>query len=110
MFINYEEIEAYLVGYCGLSARQAAWVSVGEYMQRREACEKLQQLEWERCRWMAWSIITPFSGKKGPKTPSQWIKFPWEKPEQITAIKIDDNQVTALDEIFKDFLARKSNG
>ena len=99
-----------MVGYCGLSARQAAWVSVGEYMQRREAYEKQQQLEWERCRWMAWSIITPFSGKKGPKPPSQWIKFPWEKPEKRTVIRVEEAQVTALDDIFKDFLARKSNG
>lgn len=56
---------------------------------------------------MAWSIITPFAGKKGPKTPSQWVKFPWEKNEPRTVIAVTDTQVMALDDIFNDFIARK---
>ena len=56
---------------------------------------------------MAWSIVMPFAGKKGPKTPSQWVRFPWEKDEPRTVIAVTDTQVKALDDIFNDFIARK---
>ena len=89
-----------------MTQRQAAWVSVGEYKQRREAYERQQQLEWERCRWMAWSIFSPFVGKNRPKTPQQWVKFPWECVRSAPMIQITESQETALNNILTDFYKR----
>ena len=90
-----------------MTQRQAAWTSVGEYLQRREAYEKQQQLEWERCRWMAWSIFTPFVGKNAPKTPIQWVRFPWENNKLAPMIEITESQTKALNDIFDDFNKRQ---
>lgn len=86
-----------------MTQRQAAWTSVGEYMQRREAYEKHQQLEWERCRWMAYSIFAPFLGKNRPKSPAQWVKFPWEQHQKANVIHIDEQQELELNELYKNF-------
>lgn len=90
-----------------MSQRQAAWVSVGEYIQWREAYEKQQQLEWERCRWMAYSIFSPFLGKNKPKTPAQWVRFPWEQKKKANVIHIDEKQEQALNDLFKHFKSIK---
>lgn len=107
MFINYAEIEAFLVGYCGLTQKQAALTSVGEYMQKREAYEKQQQLEWERSRWMAYSIVSPFIGKNRPRNPAQWVRFPWDAQQTAKMVEINESQQMTLDNIFKDFSKRK---
>ena len=91
-----------------MTQRQAAWTSVGEYQQRREAFEKEHQLEWERCRWVAWSIINPFLGKNKPRTPLQWVRFPWEEKPHTPMVEINEFQNNALDEIFKDFKSKKA--
>ena len=89
-----------------MTQRQAAWTSVGEYMQRREAYEKQQQLEWERSRWIAYSIFSPFLGKNKPRTPQQWVKFPWENSKPTAMIHINESQTKALNDIFIDFTNR----
>ena len=82
--------------------------SVGEYLQRREGYEKQQQLEWERCRWMAWSIFSPFVGKNRPRTPAQWVKFPWEQSKATTPmIEIKESEIMTLNDIFNDFKQKK---
>lgn len=96
-----------MVGHCGMTQRQAAWTSVGEFLQRKEGYEKIQQLEWERQRWLAWSIITPFLGKNKPRTPQQFARFPWESVEAHKMIAIDESQITALNEIYKQFEQHK---
>jgi hypothetical protein len=90
-----------------MSQRQAAWTSVGEYQQRRKAYERQQQLEWERCRWMAFSIFSPFLGKNKPRTPAQWVKFPWEQGQSAPMIAIDESQQKALNDLFMDFQKQK---
>ena len=89
-----------------MTQRQAAWTSVGEYMQRREAYEKQQQLEWERSRWIAYSIFSPFLGKNKPRTPQQWVRFPWEHSNLTAMIHINESQTKALNDIFIDFTNR----
>lgn len=77
-------------------------------MQRRDAFERQQRLEWERCRWMAYSIFSPFLGKNKPKTPVQWVKFPWEEQNyNVSMIAIDEAQQNALNELFQDFKKQK---
>jgi hypothetical protein len=92
-----------------MTQRQAALTSVGEYLQRREGFEKSQQLEWERCRWMAWSIFSPFISKNRPRTPQQWVKFPWEHTAFTPMIQITESQQLTLDDIFNDFTKRKTS-
>lgn len=90
-----------------MSQKKAAWTSVGEYLQRREAYEKQQQLEWERSRWIAYSIFSPFLGKNKPRTPQQWVKFPWENKPAAPMIEITESEHKALDDIFIEFKNRK---
>ena len=97
-----------MVGVCGMSQLEAAYVSVGEFIQRKEAYDKAQQIEWERCRWVAWSIIRPFAGKNGPSTPMQWARFPWEQNRSTAMISITEDDNLTLDGIFNDFLTRKN--
>lgn len=92
-----------------MTHRQAAWTSVGEYLQRREGYDKRQQLEWERSRWMAWAIFSPFVGKNRPKTPMQWVKFPWEHQPAGPMVKITEYDINTLNNIFNDFATRKNN-
>ena len=91
-----------------MSQKEAALTSVGEYFLRRKGYERQQQLEWERCRWMAFSIFSPFVGKNKPRTPMQWIKFPWEKQITTPMIPINEFQIKTLNEIFIDFKNRKA--
>lgn len=58
---------------------------------------------------MAWSITSPFLGKNRPKTPQQWVRFPWESQEPRKMIKIEASQMLSLDELFKDFQIRKKS-
>ena len=92
-----------------MSQKQAAWASVGEYLQKRQAFEKQQQLEWERARWMAYGIIAPFLGKNGPKSPKKWVQFPWDSATINPPIKVNESQVNALNKIYKDFADRKKS-
>lgn len=105
--MDYAPVEAFLVGQCGMTQRQAALTSVGEYLQRRDGYEKAQQLEWERCRWMAWGIFSPFVGKNRPRTPQQWVRFPWECGQSAPMIRISESDEMTLNDIFNDFRARK---
>ena len=57
---------------------------------------------------MAYCIVSPFMGKNKPKTPMQWIKFPWEEHQTASMIPINESKQMALDDIFKDFSARKN--
>jgi hypothetical protein len=92
-----------------MSQKQAAWTSVGEFLQRREAYEKRQQLEWERSRWIAYSIFSPFLGKNKPRTPQQWVKFPWEHKKQTAPmVTINESQIKTLNDIFIDFQKKKA--
>lgn len=91
-----------------MTQRQAALTSVGEYIQRRNGYEYQLQQEWERSRWMAWGIFSHFVGKSRPKTPMQWVRFPWESSHQTTSIsKITDSEILTLNDIFNDFTNRK---
>ena len=57
---------------------------------------------------MAWGIFSPFVGKNRPRTPIQWVKFPWEYKEPTPMIEITESETKALDNIFNDFVQRKN--
>lgn len=90
-----------------MTERQAAMTGVREYNHRLKAHQAMQQAEWERARWMAFSIFSPFVGKKGPKTASDWVRFPWEKPKEMKVVHIDENKGKSLNKLYMDFMSRK---
>lgn len=79
-----------------------------EFTHRMNAHRERQQVEWERARWMAFSIFSPFVGKKGPKSAKQWVRFPWEKPDVVRPVRIDNIQEESLNKLYLDFMSRKN--
>lgn len=65
-------------------------VSMGDFMVMtpREAeavCSAYREAEdarvrgaWERSRLMAYSSVSPYLGKKGPKSPQKFLPLPWD--------------------------------
>lgn len=91
-----------------MTERQAAMTSMREFELRMAGYREQQQVEWERARWTAFSIFSPFI-KNGPKTPDAWVRFPWEKPKVAKVVKIDDESIYKLNNIYTDFMSRKNN-
>jgi hypothetical protein len=58
---------------------------------------------------VAWGIFSPFVGKNRPRTPDQWVKFPWEQKHKPTPmIEINESETMTLNDIFNDFFERKN--
>lgn len=98
-----------------MNAREAAETSMGEYRLRLEGYNQQQRLEWERSRWQVFLLMQMHPNIKQhnkPKTPSEWIRFEWEKEEQFAPNqphKITDTDREKLAEIFGTTI-RKRNG
>lgn len=90
-----------------MTERQAAMTGMREFMHRLNAHREQQQVEWERARWVAFSIFSPFV-KNGPKTPRQWTRFPWEKDIPVKVVRIDEAKTNTLNNLYLDFMARKN--
>lgn len=91
-----------------MTERQAAMTGTREFNQRIQAYQQRQQDEWERARWMAFSIFSPFVGKNGPKSPRQWVRFPWDQPDIVRVVTIDINKENNLNKLYMDFMSRKN--
>lgn len=90
-----------------MNEKEAAMTSMREFLHRLKSYQNQQQLEWERARWVAYSIFSPFI-KNGPKTVRQWVRFPWEKQDIVKAVSIDSNQEESLNKLYMDFMSRKN--
>lgn len=44
----------------------------------REAEEERLRGAWERSRLQAYSSVSPYLGKKGPKSPQKFLPLPWD--------------------------------
>lgn len=102
--MDYQPIQAFLVGRCGKSVRDAAMTSMEEYRLLAEGHEQHQREEWERLRWkvyMDWSISPNL--KKRPRTPQDIIRFPWEK-DNTSEVRgyepLTENEIEQLSKIF----------
>lgn len=89
-----------------MSERQAAITSVKEYNCLLRAFQEKQQAEWEKARWTAYSIFSPFV-KNGPKTPKAWVRFPWEQSDVVRVVKINQQQENRLNELYRHFMSIK---
>ena len=103
--MDYTSIQAFLVGRCGKTIREAALTSYTEFELLAEGKRKEEQAEWERARWMIymdWAISPNL--KRRPHKPQDVIRFPWERedvPQIVTAEPITEAEITGLCEIFK---------
>lgn len=107
--MDYSPIQAFLVGRCGKTIREAAMTSFEEYRILAEGHEQRMQEEWERARWqvfMQWTIAPLL--KRRPRTPQDIVRFPWEK-EQVKEVNVEpltENEIAGLCDMFK--LERKT--
>lgn len=112
--MDYTPIEAYLVGRCGKTLKEAALTSLKEYELIAEGHKKTAQEEWERVRWevfMGWAVSPNL--KRRPKTPQDVIRFPWEKEASADVKEVEpltENEIQQLSKIFGISRERISNG
>lgn len=111
--MDYTPIEAFLVGRCGRTVREAAMTSLVEYNLLVEGYNVRMQDEWEKLRWQAymqWSISPNL--KQRPRTPQDIIRFPWEKDKvsDITIEPLTEGEIGKLCDIFKIERNNISNG
>lgn len=111
-WLDYEPIEAWLIGNGGMTAEQAGWVTLREFNAKVQAWERRSQEEWERARWQMFLVMQMHPHiKKGqkPHSAQAWIRFPWEQPEvEVTKddCKVETHEVEQLGKLLEDFKNR----
>lgn len=101
MVLDYEEIEKFLIGQ-GLSEREAAMVTMKEYIIRREEYNNRNYQEWDRVRWLAFMNIqlSPDLKKSDkPKRPTDLFKLPTDKEEVRESVKVTNEDIENLEKI-----------
>ena len=111
--MDYAPIEAFLVGRCGKSVRDAALTSYEEFVLRAEGHSKAEHEKWERMRWqvyMDWAISPNL--KRRPSRPEDVVRFPWEETRraEVNAEPLTEDEITRISEIFKIERKHISNG
>lgn len=112
--MDYEHIETWLIGYGGMTAEQAGWVTLREFNAKVQAWERRTQEEWERARWQMFLVMQMHPHLKPhskPKDPRTWIAFPWEKMKEITIedCKVTDTEKEQLGRLLELYRNRKKN-
>lgn len=64
-----------------------------EFHYKLKGWQKFQQRqlesEWERTRWMTWTLLQPHTKKGAFKNPIDLVRFPWEKSKEIETEKLN---------------------
>lgn len=63
----------------------------------RSAQKQIYQSEWERTRWLAAVMLSPYS--KQPINPQKLITFGWEKSEVLTIFEAVDKYKSIFDKL-----------
>lgn len=82
---DYEVIEAFLVGECGMTALQAALTTYKEYEYRLKAWERSYFKNWEIARWVTYHNIwiSPNIEKRHkPKIVEELLRLPTDKKDR----------------------------
>lgn len=113
--MDYASIQAFLVGRCGKTIREAALTSYEEFTLLAEGKQKDDQAEWERARWMVfmdWAISPNL--KQRPHTPQDVIRFPWEEKKGSKEVKdvepLTEEEIQKISRIFNIDRKHISNG
>lgn len=112
--MDYEPIEAFLIGECGMTTAQAGFTTLREFNIKMKARQESEQAKWELARWQMFLAMQmqPFvKPQNKPKDIRAWIPFPWEKAtqEKITKddCKITDTELEQLGILLKQFKSRR---
>ena len=116
MPIDYEDIEAFLVGTIGMTEEQAGRTSYREFLLRAEGHRDAERREWERARWQMFLLMQMHPNIKKhhkPKTPQEWIPFEWERKKRMIEAKapkrckVTKKEMDKLEAIFNETINRK---
>lgn len=109
-------VEAFLIGRCGRTEREAALTGYHEYVRLREGKERELQEQYEIARWVCFNImalspnIKPYNK---PKTLQAYARFPWERmtveeaEEAKAKCGVTDEEAAKLNQIFDEIHKRK---
>lgn len=67
-------------------------MTVREFNLRRKGEDEREKIAWERARWQMYLVMQMHPNIKPhnkPKTPTEWVRFPWERPAEIAAEKVE---------------------
>ena len=111
--MDYTPIQAFLVGRCGKTIREAALTSLEEFNLLAEGFTQNRRETWERERWrvyMDWAISPNL--KRRPRTPQDVVRFPWEenKVEAHNYEPLTEAEIDKISRIFNIERKHISNG
>ena len=102
--MDYTPIQAFLVGRCRRTIKEAALTSLEEFNLLAEGFTQNQRETWERERWkvyMDWAISPNL--KRRPRTPQDVIRFPWETNPTAETLHYEPLTEAEINEISKIF-------
>ena len=114
---DYEPIEAFLVGRCGKSEREAALTSFWEYMLRAKGLERELQERMEVARWICFQMYSqnPYVRPPRAKSPQSFLRLPWEEPTEdeveqaATDCIVSADEAAELDKIFAELRKKRES-
>lgn len=109
--MDYDEIEAFLVGRCGLRAEEAGRLTIREVVLLRRGKERELQEMWEIARWRAYmemQMSPHFKPHTKAKRVQDFYPFAWEKEEarkkmESEETRMTDEEVKLVTRIFKEY-------
>ena len=102
--MDYAPIQAFLVGRCRRTIKEAALTSLEEFNLLAEGFTQNQRETWERERWkvyMDWAISPNL--KRRPRTPQDVVRFPWEIEQTAEALHYEPLTEAEINKISKIF-------
>lgn len=110
--MDYEPIETFLIGECGMTATQAGFTTLREFNVKMKARQEAQQAKWELARWQMFLAMQmqPFiKPHSKPKDIRAWIAFPWERVKEITRkdCKVTDMEIEQLGRLLEYYKNRR---
>lgn len=107
---DYAPIEAFLVGRCGKSEREAALTTRREYDLLVEGKAEEARARMEELRWLAFRIYkqNPYILPPRAQTAQEFFRFPWEEPkaeevqQKVAACTVTEDEAAILNKIFAD--------
>ena len=113
--MDYEPIETFLIGECGMTEREAGFTTLREFNIKVKAKREAEQAKWERARWQMFIALQmqPFiKPHSKPKTAQSWIQFPWERVVKEVSkedCRVTENEVEQLNILLQKFKDRRMN-
>lgn len=97
---DYDEIEAFLVGHCGMNEKETALCSMRRYRLLRRGYNERIEEEWRVARWRAWMDIGLSPNiKNRPKRPEDILKLPSDRDRWVDKVEITDDILQGLKNI-----------